>query len=137
MGDEVVGEHGQPIQVGELGDAGAVQVGPDDLGALEERHFAAGVGADVGEARPAREALGEGDGRSLRRVDKRREASGVLVGHLGSEVAQRGGEQPHELVLGVLAKGVGDLGRLDGAQSSALQGPAAAKRSLSPAATVR
>ena len=37
MGDEVVGEHRQPLEVAEVGDARPVQIGGGDLRALEER----------------------------------------------------------------------------------------------------
>ena len=37
VGDQVVGEHRQPVEVGGARDAGAGEIGGGDLGALEER----------------------------------------------------------------------------------------------------
>ena len=55
MGHEVVGEHRQPFEVGELGDPGTVQVGGGDLRALEEWDLELAVAGDVGEALPVAE----------------------------------------------------------------------------------
>jgi len=59
MGDEVVGEHRQTIEVGELGRAGASQVGRGDLGTLEKRDLQLFIGGGVGEAVPPAQMFGE------------------------------------------------------------------------------
>src|SRR5215211_2623614 len=40
VGDDVVGEQGEPIEVAEAGDARVVEIRPRELGALEQRHVA-------------------------------------------------------------------------------------------------
>ena len=49
MGDQIVGEHGQRVEVAEGGHAGPGQIGGGDLGALEERHRHTVVARGVGE----------------------------------------------------------------------------------------
>jgi hypothetical protein len=49
VGDEVVGEGGEAVEARQVGDAGAVEVGGGELGALEEGDRATLIVGDVGE----------------------------------------------------------------------------------------
>ncbi len=69
VGDEIVGEHREAIQVAEVGDAGSVQIGGGNLRALEERHRASVIQGGVGKAAPLRQRLHEPHRRSVSAVD--------------------------------------------------------------------
>jgi hypothetical protein len=59
VGDEVVGEGGEPISVVQLGDPHTVNVGGRDLGALEEGDRAALVEGSVSKCVPGGQQAGE------------------------------------------------------------------------------
>ena len=99
VGDEVVGEDRERVEVVELRDARQRQVVGGDLRALVE--------AVVGEERAlGREPRREPLGRAARAVDQVQRAA---VAQQPPELAQRLGEQAHELQAGVLAERRGDL----------------------------
>ncbi len=110
---EVVGEHRKAIQVAERGDAGAGEIGAGDLGALEERDRQAVVGRRVRERLPASELGGQRDRGSSGTVDHAPEAPAELIADVRPEVTQRVRVQLHQLVAGVLAQCLRDLGRVD------------------------
>ena len=84
------------------------------------------------------EAVDERDRRAFGGVGNGGEPPVVVGGDAPPEVVQRAGEQRHQLVLGVLAEGAGDLGGVDLERARrALQGPWLAKRSRTPVATVK
>ena len=129
MGDEVVGEGGEPVEVARgSASAGAVEVGGGDLGALEEGDRAALVGGGVGEGLPVGEQVGERGGRAGGGVDHRLEAAAVIGEDVLADVAQRGRVVRHQRMRGVLAEDGGDLGRARARVSSAAdQGPLVAE----------
>ena len=104
VGDEVVGEGGEAVEVAELGEPGAGDIGGGDLGALEERDLALFIYGDVGEGLPAGEQVGERRGRSGGRVEHRGEAAAVVGLDVGADVAERRGEVGHQRVARVLAE---------------------------------
>jgi hypothetical protein len=116
VGDQVVGEERQAVELLELGGAGEREVGGRDLRALEERDLATVVGRAVGEAVPGGQQLDERGGRAPRRLDDAEEAAAVLVGDASAEIVECAGEERDQLVLGVLAERRGDRRGVDRAQ---------------------
>ena len=57
VGYQVVGEHGQALQVAKAGHAGSVQIGGGDLGSFEEWDGEPLVGRGIGERVPAGQPL--------------------------------------------------------------------------------
>ena len=90
----------------------------------------------VGEAVPAREPLDQRDRRVAGGVDERGEAPAVLVGQVPPRSFSDAREQPHQLVLGVLAERAGDLGAVDPRELVGAPRPRAANRSRTPPAIV-
>ncbi len=134
--DEVVGEGGEPVAVLEGGDAGAVEVGGGDLGALEERDRPTLVLGDVGEGAPGGEPVGEGQGRAVGRVREAREISPsstpTWAPTLRSERAKSSisgcpGSWPSTAAISAAPSST---------SSVAAQGPPPRKRSTRPASTV-
>ena len=138
MGHEVVGEHRQPIEVVEVGDAGALQIGGGDLCALEERDPAPVVVRDVGEATPRRQRLNQPHRRSVSAVDDSGKRPPVQPLHVLPEVLQRRHHQPDQLVLRLLIDPPRQLslGR-DLSAAPPSTGPPSSNRRLIPAAIVR
>ena len=111
VGDEVVGEHRQPVEVGEAGAAGTVQVRGSDLGALEEGDGEFLIRRAVGEAVPAAESPCERRRRAVGGVDHGRDATGIV--QTGAEVVERVRVQPHQLMIGVLTEDPRDVGGVE------------------------
>ena len=106
MGDEVVGEDRQPVEIVELGDAGKREVGGEDLGALEE--------AAVGVHRHPR---GDGLGQPLGAAPAgRHQVERRSLAEEAAEPAQRLGVEGDQLVVGWLTEHVRELGRPDAPQ---------------------
>ena len=106
VGDEVVGEDREPVEVGEARDAGQGEVAGDELRALVEA-------AVVVHRHAARERLGQPDGGAAGGAD---EVQRAALAQERPEPAQRLGEEGHELVVGRLPEDVGDLLGAQGAQ---------------------
>jgi hypothetical protein len=115
VGDEVVGEQRQGGEAAGGGDPGEGKVRGGDLRALEERHLLAVVGRDVAPAGPARQPRREPLRGAVPAAGEREERPVLLIADALAELAQVGGEQRHQLVLGVLSHHGGDvLGRRRG-----------------------
>ena len=102
VGDEVVGEDREPVEVGELGHAGEREVVRHDLGALPEAEV-------VEEGHPGGEHRGEPLGRAaglLHQVER------ATVTEEAAEVAERLGVERHQLVVRLLPEHRGNVGRL-------------------------
>src|SRR3954466_10245693 len=107
VGDEVVGEGGEVLEAGEVGDPGAVEIRSGELGSLKDGDLAAVVAGDVGEGVPG----GEGGGESWDRVrycSRAEKAVLVLAADVVCDIAERSGELPHQRVFGVLAHYLGN-----------------------------
>lgn len=79
VGDEVVGEEREAVEIAEARGAGVMEIGANELGALEEGHRAAAVARHVGEAVPAGQALDERERGSSGRVGDSGEAPAVVL----------------------------------------------------------
>ncbi len=99
VGDEVVGEDRERVEVRELGDPAEREVARRDLGALVEARV-------LPHGHAAGEQLGHPDGRAAGLGD---DVEGVARAEEAPELAQGLREEGHELVVAVLAEGVGDL----------------------------
>ena len=89
VGDEVVGEHRQPVEIVKPRDTGAGEVGGGDLGALEEWDRELAVARAVGEALPGPEPRREPGRGGPGGVGDRGKATVVFGGDMGAEVTQR------------------------------------------------
>ena len=108
--DEVVGEHRQPIQIVEVGDACALQIGRDDLCALEERHRAPVISRAVSEAAPLGQRLNQQHSRAARAIHDGGKRLAIEPLHVLAKVAQRPDHQRHQFVVLVLIEPPGELG---------------------------
>src|SRR5262249_54001341 len=106
-------EGGEMVEVAEVDQAGAGDVGGGDLGALEEGNLAAVIYGDVSEGLPAGEQASEYRGRAGSGVEDGGEAAAMVAGDAGCDVAQRRREVGHQRVAGVLAEGGGNLRCVD------------------------
>ncbi len=111
--DQVVGEHRQPVEVTERGDAGPAQVSRGDLRALEKRDlelFVARAVAKHGHA-PSSEASATAEPSCG--VSHSRERTIELGRDAAPELVERARVERHQLVVGRLPEDLRDGGRIE------------------------